>query len=112
NRLSIRQRPCPCDSEYWNRLLHHGHVCRYEPTEVAWHFNRKDMKGLAKQIYQYMSGHVADLLVQYQNTGNNANLRRILLSFPKYYAGRVKRRLRKGTTSHDVFLKQEMLGSV
>ncbi|MGO8426187.1 glycosyl transferase, partial [Rhizobium ruizarguesonis] len=76
-----------------------GPVCRHEPTAVAWPFPRKDMKGLAKQISHYMSGHVAALLVQYQHTGNNANLRRILLSFPNYYAGRLRRRLRKGTTS-------------
>ncbi|RUM23171.1 glycosyltransferase [Rhizobium vallis] len=111
-RLDMGAAGCSGDSEYWNRLLHHGHVCRYEPTAVSWHFHRKDMKGLAKQIYQYMSGHVAALLVQYQNTGNNGNLRRILVSFPKYYARRVRRRFRKGATSNDFFLKQEVLGSV
>ncbi|AGS23000.1 glycosyltransferase family 2 protein [Rhizobium etli] len=111
-RLDMGAAGCSGDSEYWNRLLHHGHVCRYEPTAVSWHFHRKDMKGLAKQIYQYMSGHVAALLVQYQNTGNSANLRRIFISFPKYYAGRLRRRLRKGATSNDFFLRQEMLGSV
>ncbi|MBB3134253.1 glycosyltransferase involved in cell wall biosynthesis [Rhizobium pisi] len=111
-RLDMGAAGCSGDSEYWNRLLHHGHVCRYEPTAVSWHFHRKDMKGLAKQIYQYMSGHIAALLVQYQNTGNNGNLRRILVSFPKYYARRVRRRFRKGATSNDFFLKQEMLGSV
>ncbi|TLX13857.1 glycosyltransferase [Rhizobium sp. MHM7A] len=111
-RLDMGAAGCSGDSEYWNRLLHHGHVCRYEPTAVSWHFHRKDMKGLARQIYQYMSGHVAALLVQYQNTGNRANLRRILISFPKYYAGRLRKRLRKGATSNDFFLRQEMLGSI
>ncbi|ACI56217.1 glycosyl transferase family 2 [Rhizobium leguminosarum bv. trifolii WSM2304] len=111
-RLDMGAAGCSGDSEYWNRLLHHGHVCRYEPTAVSWHFHRKDMKGLAKQIHQYMSGHIAALLVQYQNTGRSGNLRRILLSFPRYYAGRLRRRLRKGATSRDFFLKQEMLGSV
>ncbi len=111
-RLDMGAAGCSGDSEYWNRLLHHGHVCRYEPTAVSWHFHRKDMKGLSKQIHQYMSGHIAALLVQYQNTGNGGNLRRILVSFPKYYAGRLRRRLRKGATSNDFFLKQEMLGSV
>ncbi|SCB61678.1 Glycosyltransferase, GT2 family [Rhizobium aethiopicum] len=111
-RLDMGAAGCSGDSEYWNRLLHHGHICRYEPTAVSWHFHRKDMKGLARQIYQYMSGHVAALLVQYQNTGNRANLRRVLISFPKYYAGRLRKRLRKGATSNDFFLRQEMLGSV
>ncbi|RUM02842.1 glycosyltransferase family 2 protein [Rhizobium anhuiense] len=111
-RLDMGAAGCSGDSEYWNRLLHHGHVCRYEPTAVAWHFHRKDMKGLARQIHQYMSGHVAALLVQYQNTGHNGNLRRILISFPKYYAGRLRKRFRKGATSNNFFLKQEMLGSV
>ncbi|MBX4959556.1 glycosyltransferase family 2 protein [Rhizobium lentis] len=111
-RLDMGAAGCSGDSEYWNRLLHHGHVCRYEPTAVSWHFHRKDMKGLAKQIHQYMSGHIAALLVQYQNTGNGGNLRRILISFPKYFAGRLRKRLRKGVSSHDVFLKQEILGCV
>ncbi|MFB2601707.1 glycosyltransferase family 2 protein [Rhizobium phaseoli] len=111
-RLDMGAAGCSGDSEYWNRLLHHGHVCRYEPTAVSWHFHRKDMKGLARQIQQYMSGHIAALLVQYQNTGNGGNLRRILISFPKYFAGRLRKRLRRGATSHDFFLKQEMLGSV
>ncbi|MEB3047715.1 glycosyltransferase family 2 protein [Rhizobium mulingense] len=111
-RLDMGAAGCSGDSEYWNRLLHHGHVCRYEPTAVSWHFHRKDMQGLARQIQQYMSGHIAALLVQYQNTGNGGNLRRILISFPKYFAGRLRKRLRRGATSHDFFLKQEMLGSV
>ena len=111
-RLDMGAAGCSGDSEFWNRLLHHGQTCRYEPTAVSWHFHRKEMEGLAKQIHQYMSGHVAALLVQYQNTGNRGNLRRILVSLPEYYFKRWKRRLRKGASSHDFFLKEEVLGSL
>ncbi|XAZ21036.1 glycosyltransferase (plasmid) [Sinorhizobium sp. B11] len=111
-RLDMGAAGCSGDSEFWNRLLHHGRTCRYEPTAVSWHFHRKEMKGLAKQIRQYMSGHVAALLVQYQNTGNRGNLRRILVALPRYYFRKLKKRLPKGATSDDFFLKEEMLGCV
>ena len=111
-RLDMGAAGCSGDSEFWNRLLHHGRTCRYEPTAVSWHFHRKEMKGLAKQIRQYMSGHVAALLVQYQNTGNRGNLRRILVALPRYYFRKLRKRLPKGATSDDFFLKEEMLGCV
>ncbi len=111
-RLDMGAAGCSGDSEFWNRLLHHGRTCRYEPTAVSWHFHRKEMEGLAKQIRQYMSGHVAALLVQYQNTGNRGNLRRILVALPRYYFRKLRKRLPKGATSDDFFLKEEMLGCV
>ncbi|GAA3084182.1 hypothetical protein GCM10010520_33670 [Rhizobium viscosum] len=109
-RLDMGAAGCSGDSEFWNRLLHHGSTCRYEPTAVSWHFHRKEMKGLAKQIRQYMSGHVAALLVQYQNTGNRGNLRRILVALPRYYLRKLSKRLRRGATSDNFFLKEEILG--
>ncbi len=111
-RLDMGAAGCSGDSEFWNRLLHNGGTCRYEPTAVSWHFHRKEMKGLAKQIRQYMSGHVAALLVQYQNTGNRGNLRRIVVALPRYYLRKLRKRLPKGATSDDFFLKEEMLGCV
>ncbi|EJJ26462.1 glycosyltransferase family 2 protein [Rhizobium sp. CF142] len=109
-RLDMGAAGCSGDSEFWNRLLHHGGTCRYEPTAVSWHFHRKEMKGLAKQIRQYMSGHVAALLVQYQNTGNRGNLRRILVALPRYYLRKLRKRLPRGATSDNFFLKEEILG--
>lgn len=109
-RLDMGAAGCSGDSELWNRLLHHGGTCRYEPTAVSWHFHRKEMKGLAKQIRQYMSGHVAALLIQYQNTGNRGNLRRILVALPRYYLRKLRKRLPRGATSDNFFLKEEMLG--
>ncbi|MDR6671081.1 glycosyltransferase [Rhizobium sp. 1399] len=109
-RLDMGAAGCSGDSEFWNRLLHNGVTCRYEPTAVSWHFHRKDMKGLAKQIRQYMSGHVAALLVQYQNTGNLGNLRRILVSLPRHYLQKLGKWLRKEATSDNIFLKDEILG--
>ncbi|MBB3659314.1 glycosyltransferase involved in cell wall biosynthesis [Rhizobium sp. BK650] len=109
-RLDMGAAGCSGDSELWNRLLHYGGTCRYEPTAVSWHFHRKEMKGLAKQIRQYMSGHVAALLVQYQNTGNRGNLRRILIALPRYYLRKLRKRLPTGATSDTFFLKEEILG--
>ncbi|MBB4190730.1 GT2 family glycosyltransferase [Rhizobium aethiopicum] len=111
-RLGAGAAGCSDDSEFWDRLLHHGHTCRYEPTAVSWHFHRKDMEGLAKQIHQYMKGHVAALLIQYQNTGKLGNLRRMLMSLPWYHLKRFAKRLERGATSDNFFLKEEVLGSL
>ena len=65
---------CSGDSEYWHRLLRHGWLCRYQPSGVVFHYHQRDMAGLSKQIYSYMRGHVAALLVQYERSRNFGNL--------------------------------------
>ena len=62
-RLDVGQAGCSGDSEYWHRLLSHGGKCRYEPSAVAFHFHRRDISGLSNQIFSYMRGHAAALMV-------------------------------------------------
>jgi GT2 family glycosyltransferase len=111
-RLDVGAAGCSGDSEYWNRILHHGFTCRYEPAATAFHFHRRSLDGLARQIRAYMSGHVAALLVQYQRTGEYGNLRRIVTSLPHYYLRRILRRLRHGRTAENYMLRQELLGCI
>ncbi|MBD2440130.1 glycosyltransferase family 2 protein [Nostoc sp. FACHB-110] len=76
---------CSEDSEFCYRLLAEGFVCRYEPRAVAYHYHRQDMSNLKQQIYSYMRGHVAALLIQYEKYGHWGNLRRVLLTLPRWY---------------------------
>jgi GT2 family glycosyltransferase len=86
-RLGAGQSGCSDDSEFWYRILAAGFTCRYEPTAVIWHHHRIGMDGLGSQIYQYMRGHAAALLVQYEKSGEGGNLRRLFVDLPRYYAG-------------------------
>jgi hypothetical protein len=92
-RLDVGAAGCSGDSEFWNRILHTGGVCRYEPGAVIYHFHRRTVEGLRAQIRAYMRGHIAALLVQYERTGERGNLRRIYRSLPGWYLSQGLRRL-------------------
>jgi GT2 family glycosyltransferase len=53
-RLDVGAAGCSGDSEYWHRVLSAGGRCRYEPASVAYHFHRREMDGLRKQVRAYM----------------------------------------------------------
>jgi glycosyltransferase involved in cell wall biosynthesis len=111
-RLGVGRAGCSEDSEYWHRILGSGGVCRYEPTAVAFHYHRRDFAGLSKQIYLYLRGHVAALLVQYERSGNRANLRRAFVWMPRYLGSRVVKRLAGRGSELDRFVLREMAGYV
>jgi GT2 family glycosyltransferase len=111
-RLDVGQAGCSGDSEYWHRVLTHGWVCRYEPSAVVFHYHRRDMAGLSNQIFHYMRGHSAALLVQYERGGGRGNLLRALVLLPGYYAKRAVRGLWKGRRESDLFLGQEIRGYI
>ena len=109
-RLDVGAAGCSGDSEYWHRVLTHGGVCRYEPSAVVYHYHRQDYSGLANQIFHYMRGHAAALLVQFERSGNFGNLRRAFVSMPIWYAWRGLRRALKGSSERDRFLGREIAG--
>jgi glycosyltransferase involved in cell wall biosynthesis len=109
-RLDVGAAGCSGDSEMWYRILHRGGTCRYEPTAVVSHYHRRTYDALSKQIYAYMSGHAAALLVQYERTGEFGNLRRLLLTMPSYYARAFLRRLVKGRDVSNCLLWEEITG--
>lgn len=108
-RLDVGQAGCSGDSEYWYRLLARGYDCRYEPSAVAFHYHRRTMEGLSRQIRSYMRGHAAALLVQNERTGIRANLSQAFLRMPYWYLRRVRRSLR-ARVAEDRFLRQEITG--
>lgn len=109
-RLDVGQAGCSGDSEYWYRLLAGGYTCRYTPASVAFHFHRRTMDGLASQIYHYMRGHAAALLVQYERTGISANRRLAYYHKPRWYLSRLLRKVVEGDSIRDCFLKEEVTG--
>ena len=88
-RLGAGQAGCSEDSEFWHRVLTHGWQCRYEPGAVVFHYHRREMAGLRKQIFFYMRGHVVALLVQFQRSKNIGNLRRAFITIPWSYLRRL-----------------------
>ena len=112
-RLDVGQAGCSGDSEMWYRLLAAGIACRYEPSAIAFHFHRREMAGLASQIFHYMRGHSASLLVQNERTGIRANRALALWWKPKWYAGRIVRALvRRNRRPEDRFLSEEVRGYI
>jgi GT2 family glycosyltransferase len=73
---------CGEDSEFWYRLLAEGWTCLYEPSAFVYHFHRKELSTLRRQVYEYMQGHVAALLLQFAKYGHAGNLRRLVLELP------------------------------
>lgn len=85
-RLGAGASGCSEDSELWYRLLAAGWACLYEPAAVVHHFHRQDPLDLRRQMRAYQRGHVAALLVQFERHGHPGNLRRLLVTIPRYYA--------------------------
>jgi GT2 family glycosyltransferase len=111
-RLDVGQAGCSGDSEYWYRILAAGYTCRYEPTAVVWHHHRLEMAALSSQIYHYMRGHTAALMVQFERTGDLGNLYRAFVAMPYYYARRCLGRLVRGTVPSNRFLAEQVKGSI
>src|SRR6202011_6360065 len=57
---------CSEDSECWYRMLAAGMAIAYQPRAVVWHSHRVDRDAFRSQMKQYMRGHVAALLVQFE----------------------------------------------
>ena len=85
-RLGAGASGCSEDSEMWYRILAEGWMCHYEPAAVVFHYHRRELEGFSEQMYQYMRGHVAALLVQFAKYRHWGNLSRVFWSLPKHYS--------------------------
>jgi len=65
-RLGAGASGCSEDSEFWYRMLAAGMAIAYQPRAVVWHSHRVDRDAFGSQMKQYMRGHVAALLVQFE----------------------------------------------
>lgn len=109
-RLDVGAAGCSGDSEFWYRILSAGGTCRYEPAAVVFHYHRREWNALKRQIHDYMSGHAAALLVQFERTGRWANLRRLLLTLPRYFANSLLRRFVMSAREEEALRLTEVAG--
>ena len=84
-RLDMGAAGCSGDSEMWYRILAEGWICHYEPAAVVFHYHRKDLNGLKKQMYHYMRGHVTASLVQFAKYRHWGNIYHVFCSLPVHY---------------------------
>ena len=108
-RLDVGAAGCSGDSEMWYRIMAAGYTCRYEPSAVSFHHHRRQMDELRRQMFGYMRGHAAALLVQFERHGHFGNLRRLLFSLPWYYMGKIGR-LHSGLQATAQTLPDEIRG--
>lgn len=109
-RLGAGAAGCSEDSELWYRLLATGGACLYEPRAVVFHHHRKDWPGLKRQIRAYMKGHVAALVVQYDNFGDRGNIVRIRKQMPAYFLKTFVKALFEGQPDRLGILASEVQG--
>jgi GT2 family glycosyltransferase len=109
-RLGAGAAGCSEDSELWYRLLASGGVCLYEPRAVVFHHHRPDWSGLKRQVRAYMKGHVAALVVQYDNSGERGNVVRIWKQLPGFFARTFVSALAAGRWRRIEILAAEMAG--
>jgi GT2 family glycosyltransferase len=109
-RLDVGAAGCSGDSELWYRLLAAGLTCRYDPRVTAFHYHRKEMIALRHQMYWYMRGHTAALLVQFAKHGHWGNLFRLFVLLPLYYAKVILRGLRRGFDRRHRMIPIEWMG--
>jgi GT2 family glycosyltransferase len=95
-RLGAGEAGCSEDSEFWYRILANGGSCAYVPAAVVHHYHREDIESLRQQIFMYMRGHVAALLVQSARFRHWNNLHRILIELPLGYAEMLLRAVLSG----------------
>lgn len=93
-RLDVGAAGCSGDSEIWYRALAEGYQCVYFPHLFVYHQHRSTRKELNRQIFYYMRGHVASLLIQYEKYKHKGNLKRLYSELPEYYKNRIRNKLR------------------
>lgn len=109
-RLGAGAAGCSEDSELWYRILASGGSCLYEPRAVVLHHHRSDWAGLRRQVRDYMCGHVAALVAQYDRHGDRGNLRRIYRQLPRHFLATAVRTLRQGQFRRARTLLDEVRG--
>ena len=111
-RLDAGAAGCSGDSEMWFRVLAEGWNCRYFPHVYVYHDHRSTMRELENQLYNYMKGHVAALLVQNENYPGTGNLRRCYNGLPRYYLAKISRHIFRRGFNKDLLLMSQLKGCV
>jgi GT2 family glycosyltransferase len=84
-RLDAGAAGCSGDSEIWFRLLFGDLRIYYNPRAVVFHKHRSSMASLKNQIFYYMRGHAASLMIQHAYNKQSGYLKYLSQDLPKYY---------------------------
>jgi GT2 family glycosyltransferase/SAM-dependent methyltransferase len=88
-RLGAGASGCSEDSELLYRILADGGECLYRPDAVVRHDHRAEMRGLERQVHDYVRGHVSALFVQFARYRHRGDLRRAFLTMPAHLVRRL-----------------------
>lgn len=111
-RLDVGAAGCSGDSEYWYRILAEGWNCNYNPLAIAFHLHRDKEADLKNQLFHYMRGQVASLLIVNEKYHHRGNLKRIYFGLPQYYYYRFKHRILKGASEDFSTIFTEIKGCI
>jgi hypothetical protein len=67
------------------RMLSENMTIQYSPRAVVYHEHRRDLKQLHKQMFSYMRGHAASVLIQHEQNKHNGYKNYLYFELPKYY---------------------------
>lgn len=76
---------CSEDSEMWFRILAKKYTIIYEPTAIAFHEHRQDIKSLKSQVFNYMRGFAVAALLQQKQLAAAAYKKHLFRRMPRYY---------------------------
>jgi glycosyltransferase involved in cell wall biosynthesis len=85
DRLDVGAAGCNGDSEIMYRMLSENMTIQYSPRAVVYHEHRRDLKQLHKQMFSYMRGHAASVLIQHEQNKHNGYKNYLYFELPKYY---------------------------
>jgi GT2 family glycosyltransferase len=110
-RLGAGAAGCSEDSEFWYRVLAAGGACCYDPRVVVHHYHRRDIAGLKRQMYLYLRGHTAALLIQFARHRHWGNLRRLVIDIPTHQIKLAIKGVLRQTKHRKHLLAQEVRGT-
>lgn len=90
-RLGAGRSGCSEDTDFFQRLLDGGAVCRYDPRAVVFHFHRAEYDAFKRQARAYMRGHVTALAAAWLERGDSGARRRLMRSLPRHCAASIAR---------------------
>jgi len=85
DRLDVGAAGCSGDSEIWFRILSKNMSIHYNPRAVVYHEHRKEIKQLHKQLFGYMRGHSASVLIQHDQNKKAGYKKYLYFEIPRYY---------------------------
>jgi len=85
DRLDVGAAGCSGDSEIWFRILSSNMAIHYNPRAFVFHEHREDIHQLHKQLFGYMRGHSASVLIQHAQNKKVGYKKYLYFELTKYY---------------------------